>query len=52
VKIAEKLDRGEIPREDVARVIAEVLEDQNIKDVEFDLLSGEHDIEKALLEFV
>ncbi len=52
VKIAEKLDRGEIPREDVAQVIAAVLEDDSIENVEFDLLSGENDIEKALLEFV
>lgn len=52
VKIAEKLDRGEIPREDVARVIAEVLDNDSIKNVEFDLLSGEDDIDKALLEFV
>lgn len=52
VKIAEKLDRGEIPREDVARVIAEVLDNNSIKNVEFDLLSGEDDINKALLEFV
>jgi len=52
VKIAEKLDRGEIPRKDVARVIAEVLEDESIEDVEFDLLSGEDDIDEALLEFV
>ncbi len=52
VKLAEKLDRGEIPREDVAQVIAAVLEDDSIENVEFDLLSGENDIEKALLEFV
>lgn len=52
VRIAEKLDRGEIPREDVARVIAEVLDNDSIKNVEFDLLSGEDDIDKALLEFV
>lgn len=52
VKLAEKLDRGEIPREDVARVIAEILDKDSIKNVEFDLLSGEDDINKALLEFV
>ncbi|WP_069133348.1 SDR family oxidoreductase [Rhodohalobacter halophilus] len=52
VKLAEKLDRGEIPREDVARVIAEILDKDSIKNVEFDLLSGESNINKALLDFV
>jgi len=52
VQLAEKLDRGEIPREDVARVIAEVLEDDTIEDVEFDLLSGDEEIKVALQEFV
>jgi len=52
VKIAEKLDRGEIPREDVARVIAEVLQNDHISNVEFDLLSGEDEISIALQEFV
>lgn len=48
VKIAEKLDSGEIPREDVAKVIAEVLENKNIESAEFDLLSGEEEISEAL----
>ncbi|PKD42610.1 SDR family oxidoreductase [Rhodohalobacter barkolensis] len=52
VKIAEKLDRGEIPREDVARVIAEVLDNNSIKNVEFDLLSGKDEVTVALQEFV
>ena len=49
VKIAEKLDSGEIPREDVAKVIAEVLENKNIENAEFDLLSGEEEIPEGYL---
>jgi uncharacterized protein YbjT (DUF2867 family) len=52
VKIAEKLDRGEIRREDVAQVIAEVLDNDSIRNIEFDLLSGKDEISVALQEFV
>jgi uncharacterized protein YbjT (DUF2867 family) len=52
VKIARNLDRGEIPREDVARVIRAVLEDHRTIGKEFDLLSGENSIESELLRFV
>lgn len=52
VKIGEKLDRGEIPREDVARVISEILERPEINNVEFDLLSGDRPIKEALQQFV
>lgn len=52
VQIAEKLDSGEIPREDVARVIAEVIENDNIENAEFDLLSGNDEVSVALQKFV
>ncbi len=52
VKIDEKLERGEIPREDVAEVIAELLERPAIKNVEFDLLSGSRTVDEALQQFV
>lgn len=48
VKIASKLDWGEIPRKDVARVIAKVLENEKTIRKEFDLLSGENSIEEEL----
>lgn len=51
VKIAAELDRGEIPREDVARVIAAVLENTGTIGKEFDLLSGEDPVEEALRKF-
>lgn len=51
VKIATELGRGEIPREDVARVIAAVLENTGTIGKEFDLLSGEDPIGEALRKF-
>lgn len=41
------LDHGEIPREDVARVIAYCLENPETKGLEFDLLGGDEPVEKA-----
>ncbi len=52
VNIAENLDRGSIPREDVARVIAEVVDHLKPGRLEFDLLSGEQPIREALQQFV
>lgn len=47
-----QLERGEIPREDVARVIAMVLEKPETAGLEFDLLSGNDSIEGALKKLV
>jgi len=52
VSIAAKLDRGEIPREDVASILAEVLETDATIGKEFDLLSGSEGIAKALRAFI
>lgn len=52
VKMARRLDPGEIPREDVARVIRTVLEDHRTIGKEFDLISGENSIESELLRLV
>ncbi|WP_078391659.1 SDR family oxidoreductase [Shouchella patagoniensis] len=48
VKVAEDLDRGKIPREDVANVILAVLEDDTTVGKSFDLTSGEHAVEEAI----
>lgn len=42
------LERGEIPREDVASVIAASLENEHTFRTSFDLLSGEESIDEAL----
>jgi len=42
------LDSGEIPREDVASVISEVLDNENTHRKSFDLLKGEMNIDDAL----
>lgn len=42
------LEGGEIPREDVARVIAYLLEHPETRGLEFDLLSGEQIVEEAI----
>lgn len=44
----EELDRGEIPREDVAAVIAAALQEPNTYNRGFDLISGNRDITEAL----
>lgn len=51
VSIASKLDRGEIPREDVALVLAEVLVTDATIRKEFDLLSGPTAIKQAITTF-
>lgn len=51
VKIGD-LKSGDIPREDVASVIAEALENKSTHRKSFDLLSGDQPIEKALNELV
>ncbi|MCC5939972.1 MAG: SDR family oxidoreductase [Balneolaceae bacterium] len=52
VSIASTLDRGEIPREDVATVLAEVLENRSTIGTEFDLLSGSEGISEAIQDFI
>ena len=52
IAISKKLDRGEIPREDVAAVLAEVLETPETIGKEFDLLSGNQPIRQAIEEFI
>lgn len=51
VSVAKKLDRGEISREDVATVIAEVLEMPEFSKKEFDLLGGPMPVKDALKSF-
>lgn len=48
VKISAELDRGDIPREDVANVITACLEDERTINQSFDLTSGNETIEEAL----
>ncbi len=48
VKAAINLDRGEIPRADVAAVLAEIYEMPETSGLEFDLLSGGEAIRNAL----
>lgn len=52
ISVGTDLDRGEIPREDVASVLAEVFERPETAGMEFDLLSGDQSIHKALDQFV
>lgn len=47
VKIAQNLEPGEIPREDVASVLFYLLQHPEISKSEFDLISGENTIEDA-----
>lgn len=51
VQIATVLDRGEIPRADVAAVVAASLADPKTIGRTFELISGEDQIELALAEF-
>lgn len=51
VQIGEHLDRGEIPRADVAAVLAAVLEADNTIGKTFDLVSGEVPVAQAVSEF-
>jgi hypothetical protein len=48
VRIAEHLDRGEIPRDDVAAVLFTVLDKSLAIGKTFDLVSGDEDIGEAL----
>lgn len=52
ISVGTELDRGEIPREDVAAVIKEVFEMPETIGKEFDLLSGDQSISEALHDLV
>lgn len=52
VAVGTDLERGEIPREDVASVLAEVFESPETIGLEFDLVSGNESIPKALTGLV
>lgn len=52
VSVGTDLERGEIPREDVASVLATVFEMKETIGMEFDLVSGEQSISEALSAFV
>lgn len=52
VSVGKNLDRGEIPREDVAAVLAEVFETPETAGFQFDLVSGEKSIQKAISDLV
>ncbi|WP_043932410.1 SDR family oxidoreductase [Bacillus sp. EB01] len=48
VTLAENLERGSIPREDVAKTILAVIDHENAYNKAFDLVSGETQIEEAI----
>ncbi|MFD1039278.1 SDR family oxidoreductase [Virgibacillus byunsanensis] len=48
VSLAENLERGSIPREDVARTVFASLGEKNTYKQSFDLISGEDSVEEAL----
>ncbi|NBC65982.1 MAG: NAD(P)H-binding protein, partial [Bacteroidetes bacterium] len=48
VSIGKNLERGEIPREDVAEVLAKVFENPKTFGMEFDLVSGDQSISEAI----
>ncbi len=48
VAIGEQLDRGSVPREDVAQVVVDSLTTQNVNNRAFDLTSGDTPIKEAL----
>ncbi|MDX1640200.1 MAG: SDR family oxidoreductase [Balneolaceae bacterium] len=50
VSIGKNLERGEVPREDVASVLAEVFDTPETVGMEFDLVSGDQFISEALTE--
>ncbi|MDR8389633.1 SDR family oxidoreductase [Aliifodinibius sp. S!AR15-10] len=50
VSLAQELERGEIPRADVAAVLAEVLETPETAGLQLDLVSGEQSIPEAVRE--
>ncbi|WP_234567776.1 SDR family oxidoreductase [Rhodohalobacter sp. 614A] len=51
ISVGKDLDRGEIPREDVASVLAEIFDKSETIGMEFDLLSGDQTIANALAEW-
>jgi uncharacterized protein YbjT (DUF2867 family) len=48
VKLGDRLDRGQIPRADVAAVLVAVLDAEHAIGAEFDLISGETPIADAI----
>jgi nucleoside-diphosphate-sugar epimerase len=50
VRVGERIERGEVPRADVAAVLLACLLDRHTIDRSFDLVSGETPIEQALAE--
>jgi uncharacterized protein YbjT (DUF2867 family) len=52
VEVHENLSGGEIPREDVARVLVEVIETPELKNIQFDLVTGDTPIEDAIKNLV
>ncbi len=52
VKAGKNLGRGEIPRADVAAVLAEIFEWPETSGLEFDLISGQELIENALKKMI
>lgn len=48
VNVGKNLDKGEIPRADVAAVLAAVFDDDSAAGLEFDLVSGNQPINEAL----
>jgi len=48
VKLGKSLDRGEIPRQDVATIIASVIENPKTIGLTFDALSGQTPVKEAL----
>jgi uncharacterized protein YbjT (DUF2867 family) len=51
IRLASRLPRGEIPRADVASVLAHVLETPATAGHQFDVTSGEQDIAAAIAEY-
>src|SRR5690606_2128452 len=51
IQVAEKLERGTIPREDVASTIIEVLREPKMIRQSFDLVSGDLTIKEAIADF-
>ena len=52
VEVHENLSGGEIPREDVSRVLVEVIETPELKNIQFDLVTGDTPIEDAIKNLV
>lgn len=51
VEIAEEVERGKIPRQDVATVLLEVLNNEGTIGKEFQVVSGETDIKNAVEQY-